>query len=322
MGACRLLSDVHDVLVATRLRRTHGFARIRRDRSLRSLVPHLLFTGSIAMAALLLWMPIRHVIIRASLATALALAGMNTAQGMVENWGPHDPVLSGHAPMQCSGKAPVVCMPKLSADHLPMVRKQVDSVLSKFRAAGVEASPRSITDSLADGRRYVRSTPSTWRVSLTRGAEAGNVRYLLVNAAVRFPCDRPDPELRREALLWASTIAGESEAYAKQWDHSPEEFDSKAANRERVRADVKTVRTLSVPEQADWFARTVVTACERGAAVLDVTLHGIAADPTTVKPHARRPRSATASTTGSGRCAPMAPAFWTRAAVRPRRSTA
>lgn len=50
----------------------------------RSLVPHLLFTGSIAMAALLLWMPIRHVIIRASLATALALAGMSTAQGMVE----------------------------------------------------------------------------------------------------------------------------------------------------------------------------------------------------------------------------------------------
>ncbi|MFD5574920.1 DUF7224 domain-containing protein [Streptomyces cadmiisoli] len=228
-----------------------------------SLAPHLLFTGSIAMAALLLWMPIRHGIIRACLATSVAIAGMSTAHGMVERWGPHDPVLSGQAPVQCFGKAPAVCMPKVSAGRLPAVRKQVDSVLSDFRAAGIEASPTFIIDSLADGRRHVGSTPSTWRVSLTHGTKAGNVRYLLVNAAVPFSCVTPDPKLRREALLWAATIAGEGEAYAKQWTHSPEEFDLNAANRDRVYADVKKVRTLSVSKQADWFERTVVTACER-----------------------------------------------------------
>lgn len=229
---------------------------------LSSLSPHLIFTGSIACAALLLWRPIRQLTTRACLAVVLAISGMVTAHGMVESWGPHDPVLSGTAPMQCSGRAPMVCMPNISADHLPTVRKQVDSVLDDYRAAGIHAAPLSITDSLADGRRYVRSTPSAWHVSLTHGVEVGNIRYLLVNAVVRFSCNRPDPKMRREALLWAATITGEDEAYARQWDHSPEEFDSKAANRRRVHADVKKVQGLSVSKQADWFAHTLTTACE------------------------------------------------------------
>jgi hypothetical protein len=228
-----------------------------------SLVPHLLFTGSISMAAVLLWAPVRQVVVRAALATVVAIAGMSTAHGMVKDWGPSDPVLSSHAPMRCSGHAPAVCMPEASAHHLPVVRKQVNSVLSDFRSAGVDASPDTVTDTLADGRKYIRSTPSTWRLGLTRGAEGGNVRYRVANAAVGFSCDTPDPKMRREALLWAAIITGEVKAYKEQWQHSGEVFDRSADNREAVRAEVKRVRSLPTRDQADWFESTVATACER-----------------------------------------------------------
>ncbi|MEU8936342.1 hypothetical protein AB0D30_41480 [Streptomyces sp. NPDC048409] len=230
---------------------------------LSSLVPHLLFAGSIAAGVLLLWMPIRYVAIRVCLAATLAFVGMSTAREMVAHWGPHEPFLSGQATMQCAGKAPTVCMPEISAGSLPAVREQVDSVLTEFQAAGVKATPDSVTDALADGRRSVRSTPSTWRVNLTRGVEDGNVRYQVVTTAVGFSCSTPDPKMRREALLWAATITGEDRAYAKQWDNSAEDFDVKAANRNQVHADVKKVLTLSAPKQADWFTRTVLSACER-----------------------------------------------------------
>ncbi|MES4907323.1 MULTISPECIES: hypothetical protein [unclassified Streptomyces] len=229
----------------------------------RTLVPHALFTGSLAVAAMLLWTPMRSIGLRVLLAVAVAAAGTATARNIVNGWGPTEPVVGGAAPMRCSGAAPAVCMPTVNAAHLQTVRRDVESVLKDLRATGVPLSPDTITDTLGDGRTPRRSTPREWRVNFTRGLEDGNVRYRLVNAAMSFPCSMPDPTKRREVLWWAATVTGEEKAYRKQWRASREEFDNESSNTDRVRAEVKRVRSLPPREQADWAARARATACGR-----------------------------------------------------------
>lgn len=224
-----------------------------------SLVPHILFTGGIAAGVLLLWLPLRPVVLRAALACAVAVAGPSLAHRITQDWGASPPLLTGQAPMVCSGSDPKVCMPEAAAGSLPDVRGDALSVLDDLRSAGVALSPAVITDRLSDGRFGKPTTEKTWRIGLTNAARNGSVRYQVLQAAVRFPCERVDARTGDAVLWWAATVTGEEKAYRERMnrDRAP------SAAEDDTRDTVREVRTRSAAEQGRWFRDSLTDACRR-----------------------------------------------------------
>lgn len=229
--------------------------------SFKALVPHFLFTGGIAMGIALLWMRLRPLPVRIVLACAIAVAGPTGAYSMAKGWGHTPPLLIGQAPMECKGHAPKVCMPKATAEELPETYKDAVSVLGDLRAAGIAAGPEVITDRIADGRFYRPSSVHTWRVGLSYAALRGNVRYQIGFTAVRFPCTRPDLATSRALRLWTANVIGEEAAERRRVAQETTPFDGQA----QVQKVVAKVLTLPAAEQRDWYRRSLVDACRKGA---------------------------------------------------------
>lgn len=229
---------------------------------LASLIPHFLFTGSIALAAVLLWMQARSIALRITVAVVIALAGTTVAQEMVDQEGANYPVRTGQAPMHCLGQNPTVCMPEAGQSKLPAARAAVASVFRDFQAAGVSSLPKTVIDSISDGRYPKRSTENTSRVALSRGLAQKDLRFRAVKALVAFPCEKPDPAKRREVLLWGAMTAGEEKAFRNEMSSSGESFDQSATNNSGVRLAVAQVRKMPAEAQAAWFKRTLEVACK------------------------------------------------------------
>ncbi|MER5973918.1 hypothetical protein ABT112_30110 [Streptomyces sp. NPDC002055] len=219
-----------------------------------SLMPHILLTGGIAASMWLLWLPLSRSSIRVTLACLAALGAVGGSWAMVHTWTFNPPLLTGAAPVECAGRSPRVCMPRVTASRLPEVRDQMTSVLDDFRAAGVTRRPALISDTLNDGRFSVRSTARTWHVPLTVIADKGNSRYQFALSAVRFPCRRPDPFTGAVVQAWVARVTDEGAAYRKT-----------TKPQQGVEAEVARVAAMSVPEQAKWFRNSLVEGCERGA---------------------------------------------------------
>ncbi|MGW7069388.1 DUF7224 domain-containing protein [Streptomyces sp. NPDC054855] len=228
--------------------------------SFETMFPHLLFTGGIALGVASSWFFIKSTLVKVGLACLLALGGMTSAQRLVHDWGPSDPVLVGNAPMSCVNRAPQVCMPTATKDGLARASTAAQSVLDDLRSAGVNEEPALITDRLADGRYYLPSDSRTWRVNLTSGVRNNNVRYQLVAAAVGFKCERPSPRVSREVMLWAAQVTGEERSYQQQLEARAEQFDT-AENQTKVRTQVKKILTLPAQDQGAWFKQRRLDAC-------------------------------------------------------------
>ncbi|MEE1766039.1 MULTISPECIES: DUF7224 domain-containing protein [unclassified Streptomyces] len=230
-----------------------------------SLLPPILLTGGIAAGAALLWSPLRSRIVRGLLACSIAVAGPVAAYSIARDWSYNPPLLTGQAAARCLGEAPRICMPEVTAHRLPQVREDIESTLRALKSAGVTTAPELITDRFMDGRFSVRSTTSTWHLSLTRGASNGTVRYQVVGAAVRFPCSRPHLATARPALLWAAEVAGQGDAFRERMlqerdgtvDNSPEALA-------RVEKVVSEVQRQSAEQQAKWYRSTIAEACGEG----------------------------------------------------------
>lgn len=226
-----------------------------------SLLPHLLFTGGILLAAAVLWLPLRPSPARAPLlgvcAGTVALTCLGAAVTMTQTWGPVPPLLVGQAPMECVGEAPKVCMPKATARSLAGVRKDTVAALGALRGAGVAASPATVDDALAYGRFPPADTDRSWTVDLTVGARVGDVRYRVVRAAVRFPCARPDGDAGRTVVLWAAAVVGDEEAGLKRMESESDPSVDEHAIREKV----TEVRAMPVARQADWYRTELARAC-------------------------------------------------------------
>ncbi|MBX9361887.1 hypothetical protein [Streptomyces sp. WAC04114] len=229
-----------------------------------SVWPHLLLTGSVAIAVALMWLPSKWLILRVVLACAISVVGPRVAQSLTENWGPTAPVAIGATPMKCLGRAPKVCMPSVTSEDLPEVREKAKSVLSDFRSAGMRDIPVVITDRLADGRFYRPSTAHTWRVELTASAQRGDVRFAIMKAAVRFTCPRPDPTASRAAGLWAATVTGERDAYERKLKQRGEQFDREESRRDEISSEVEDVLQKSPSGQVAWFKQRLTDACDNG----------------------------------------------------------
>lgn len=230
--------------------------------SLASLVAPILFAGGIAAGFALLWLPLRALSVRGTIALFVAGLGTFTAYSITHDWPHNPPVITGQAPMACRGSAPKVCMPQATARYLPAVQADVTVVLDALRSHGVKEVPSVITDRLMDGRTDRASTRDTWRMSLTAGAQHDDVRFQVVSAAVRFPCSRVDAAAGHAALLWAASVTGERKAYDERVG---QEMDTTEAERveEQARTAVQKVLKQPVPNQAAWFQQTLTRACKQ-----------------------------------------------------------
>ncbi|MFD4376469.1 hypothetical protein [Streptomyces sp. NPDC058486] len=229
-----------------------------------TLVPHILFTGGIAAAVALLWLPVRLLLLRVALAGAVALAAMSGAQHMVRGWGPVPPMLTGHGTLTCTGAALRVCMPEGSADNIAAVHRYAASVIEDYRAAGLK-TPDVILDASADGRFPRPSTPEVWRAALSHGERNGTVRFQVVRSALHYPCSGPDLATAQVLGMWAAEVTGEEAANLKRIRQEPELKNFSAAQWSRIHDEVTKVRSTPPAQQGAWFERTVIRACAKGA---------------------------------------------------------
>ncbi|MFC9259650.1 hypothetical protein ACFT25_07490 [Streptomyces hydrogenans] len=228
-----------------------------------TLIPHLLFTGGIALAVALLWLPVRLLLPRVALAGAVALAATTGAQHMVQGWGPVPPLQSGHGTLTCVGDAPKVCMAEGAADNIDDVHRAAASVLKDYRAAGL-SGPETIVDARTDGRSPQASTARVWRTGLSQGERSGNVRFEVVRSALRYPCRHPDLVTAQVLGMWAAEVTGEESANAERIRREPELKRFSDAEWSRIRDAVATVRRTSPAQQGAWFERTLSQACAKG----------------------------------------------------------
>ncbi|MGP3952178.1 DUF7224 domain-containing protein [Streptomyces sp. 7N604] len=224
--------------------------------TLAGLWPHVAFTGSLALAACLLWLRSRLV----AVVTALVVAAVGTtgAWAAVKDWDYNPKLAIGQTSIRCLPSEPGsglrVCMPAATSSALPDVRREALSVLEDFRSAGVRRSPSLITDNLVYGRFAVPSTERTWRIPLTKAAKSKQLRFQIVLKTVGFTCSRPDPALRRSAIAWAAHITGTG----GDWEKMRQAIGGGPSEEE-----MKRIVELPHHEQAVWFTRTVRDACER-----------------------------------------------------------
>ncbi|MDT0342408.1 hypothetical protein [Streptomyces litchfieldiae] len=238
--------------------------------TLDALLPHILFTGSLAAGLALLCAPppgTRQRIVGAVLGCAIAMAGTLTAQRMTADWDFNPPLTAGHVPVRCTGSAPAVCAPEALSGDLEVIHRQVTSTLSRLRAAGIEVPDlESVNDSSASGRHESASTERAWWFSLVSSHRSGTTPLAVVTHAVEIPCDEPDPVLSRAALLWAAMAAGAEDLYLSWQREEMRQYtegqDWLAAAEDRV----AEAGRLSPSEQTDWFHAELRRACEPATA--------------------------------------------------------
>ncbi|MGH3312127.1 MAG: DUF7224 domain-containing protein [Streptomyces sp.] len=232
--------------------------------TLASLVPHVLFAGSIATGLVLLLL-LRQMALRLLLAIAVIVAGTVTSYAMVDSWGPHPELSTHNAPVTCTGNQPRICMPRGTAKRAPEVRRQAVVVMGRLSKAGVKVQePRTITDTVLNGRFGRASTRETWQLPLTHAIDRQALRYAVTREAVGIPCKHPEQGAAQRLMLWASAVSGAPRAGLHR---QQEEVFSEAAKQRlsRSRAQVTEVRTRSASQQAGWYRETARHAC-RGTA--------------------------------------------------------
>lgn len=220
--------------------------------------PHVAFTGSIALAVVLLWLPARRRTAVYLTAAAVAVAGTAGTYEAVKGYGYNPPLKNYAAPMSCAeADANVrVCMPSATSRNLRQATADVDSVLEDFRRAGLPRAPREVVDSLPEGRSTVPSTARTWRVPLTRAAEQHDLRFAVALSATGMNCARPDPFLRRLVMAWTAHLTGTDVSWQKvrmRINRQGEPGD--------VDGELKKVLAKDSKAQAVWFTKAVKDAC-------------------------------------------------------------
>ncbi|MGC4986608.1 DUF7224 domain-containing protein [Streptomyces sp. DT193] len=228
--------------------------------TLSSLAPHIMLSGGIALALCALWLPAPSKPLRLLTAGVVSTVCCVTAVSMAHGWDYNPPLAIDKAPMQCAGVAPRICMPEATSDDLAAVRRSSVSILTKLKASGGPKMPTAIIDDITTGRMSAPSTATRWRVGLTAGARAGDLKYRILAAATHFPCSEPDLTASREVRLWAATVTGQIEAYNRRNSE-----EAPFPGEEEVSKHVDDVLRLSKPEQGQWFRHHLTSACHEAS---------------------------------------------------------
>lgn len=229
-----------------------------------SLVPPILFVGGIATAISSMWLPFRNKQLAAALSCAVCFTSVISGYEIAKSWGHAPPLVSGQAPMSCLGRTPEVCMPEVVSEDLADVQEEAESVLGTLSEKGALDAPSKVTDQLASGRFWKKSSAEEWYIPLTSAVERGSVRYQVMLEAVRFPCERPDPATAHAALLWAASVTGQVDGYEKR---TVATIRSEKAQRAEKQAQDMVRSALKEPDQVQgaWFRKTLVDACGRSS---------------------------------------------------------
>ncbi|MFB4196352.1 DUF7224 domain-containing protein [Streptomyces carpaticus] len=119
----------------------------------------LVFTGALAGAGLLLW-GVRRRVVGVLTAAAVALGGSGVSWAAAKDWDYRTPMVASGMEEVCSLQdSPVVCVPELYADRLPVVDQVVRQAVIRLEASGVPR-PRKVThESMTSGKE-----PDLWSV--------------------------------------------------------------------------------------------------------------------------------------------------------------
>ncbi|WP_445402512.1 DUF7224 domain-containing protein [Streptomyces sp. LE64] len=178
----------------------------------------------------------------ALVSAAVAMGTLVTGRAVVSDWG-HGPLRvprAGHT--VCAGRAPVVCLPEEYAEHLDEVRRSTLPRLDALREAGLPA-PRTI----GMASRELGPVAGTWPLSWSPGLPPGEFDVVLARAAVGGTAARHgvrDCGWPSIADVWAMVVMGTPERAARDV-LVDEEW-----------AELRRVRALPAPQQADWFTTT------------------------------------------------------------------
>ncbi|MFH8346730.1 hypothetical protein [Streptomyces sp. NPDC018045] len=233
----------------------------------RVLLPHVLLTGSIALALALGWARLGKAVPRMVLALAVIASGSGAACAMAAEWGYTPPLLADQAPTACSGSAPRVCVPQTLSDSLEPAQREVAQVIRVFGAAGVRLTPALVSDNVTQGRQAGErpSTARIWRPPLTAAAREGQLRYAVTVAAVVPPCPHPDPARLLAATLWATHLTGTQHSLRKDVATNSTGAPDETVVQERAEQAYDKARELPEDQQAAWYRATLRAACPAGS---------------------------------------------------------
>lgn len=222
-----------------------------------ALWPHIAFTGSFAAALMVAWLPALRGVMAVAAALTIAVAGVLSTYEAVKNYDYNPPLKTYAVTMECRDAGQTaVCMPEQTAGALPQAVKATQGVLSDFAAAGVPLRPKTVIDTLPEGRFATPSTASTWRVPLTAATNRNDVAFAVAVVATGMNCPKPDPLLRRVVIAWAAHVTGTTPS----WERLRATIDRGGAPGD-VDSILRSLLSRPATEQADWFTTTSRKAC-------------------------------------------------------------
>jgi hypothetical protein len=226
-----------------------------------SLLTHVLFVGGLGAGVLvwavarLPWLP------RAALGVAVVLAGTLPARALADGWGADTPLSEGNVTVRCTGAAPSVCLPAISADRAPEVRREYAEVVADFRQTGVTVrAPRTITDSILSGSSGTPSSATVWRLPVTGTADGTRLRFSLARLAVMPRCAAPRMTQTQRIALWIGEVTG-TQGLARAREREEAFTPAQQASLRTSSSRVTAVRKLSAHRQSRWYTDTLRAAC-------------------------------------------------------------
>ncbi|MFB7501880.1 hypothetical protein ACFC09_45845 [Streptomyces sp. NPDC056161] len=235
-----------------------------------TLAPHILFTGAIAAALAIAWIPTRLAWQRIVLRTAAVLAAavtMVSCLRTVQGWDPYfAPRVAGHVPTRCAGETPRVCIPDGTGASPAAAAKEIRDSFQRLDKAGVTVHvPESIEDTLGTGRVAARSTDRHWHMPVSKQWHNGGgelLRLSVVLHEVRFACRFTDVVNSRSAKLWAATVAGADKPYIAWQKQELQQYANPDEVMQVMNRRVAEARALSPEQQKVWYEKELARACK------------------------------------------------------------
>ncbi|MFJ4987165.1 hypothetical protein ACIP9H_25575 [Streptomyces sp. NPDC088732] len=224
-----------------------------------SMVAHLLPTLAVAVAVSLAWAP-GHALLRGVLAVALCGSATFVSYSIVKDWNYNPRVNVATVPTLCTGAAPEVCLPENARGEAKEIGAEVDrafAVLVEYKV--VDAPPKRLEEALDYGRFTPKDTKETGYLLLSTAKERNRVGAEIIDRYTTFPCEAPQPTLRRAVLLWLEKKTGTMSSYGQIAAGDP--FYSPTQHHEVLRS-VTEVSAKPKAEQVAWYKSISRTACE------------------------------------------------------------
>ncbi|MFE3514754.1 hypothetical protein [Streptomyces sp. NPDC059166] len=224
-----------------------------------SMAGHLLPTLGLAVAVCLLRVR-GHVLLRIVTAVAVCAGATFASYSIVKDWNYNPGVHVTSVGTRCTGTAPEVCLPASAEKDAGSIGAEVEgtfAVLKKYQV--VDKPPKRVEEALSYGRFTPEDTEDSVYLLLSTAHREHRVQADIISTYVKFPCEAPQPTLRRAVLLWLEGKTGAMSGYEQIAAGDP--FYSRAQHREVLKG-VAEVSGKSTAEQVAWYRTITRSACE------------------------------------------------------------